>query len=133
MDAANERHWGAWVILRSRVVGFRRQRDLALAVGCQPEQLSRWAQLAEPPRLMRKGFDAALARALQISPQVLFNSWGEIDPADVPTEGHEVAAGDESTLRRKVQAIAELLGPDQLGILHDKGRELLATTTSASG
>lgn len=75
-----QRDWGRWVLERSRAAGYRTQHDLARAVGCRYEQLSRWLQMTEPPR-MRKGFDLALARALRITPQALFNGDASTSPS----------------------------------------------------
>ncbi len=69
------------MIERSRVAGFRNQRDLADAVGCRAEQVSRWAQLEKPPLQMRKKFDVKLAIALNVTVKQLFYSYLKTPPA----------------------------------------------------
>lgn len=76
--------WGAWVITRAHFVGLALQRDLAREVGCRVEQISRYARMARPPKIMRKGFDASLVRALQTSREMLFDRWRETPPEDAP-------------------------------------------------
>jgi hypothetical protein len=65
---------------RAQVVGIKRQTDLAKAVGCTPERVTRWGQMPKPPRRMRKGFDEALARALQTTKQNLFADYFRVLP-----------------------------------------------------
>jgi len=75
-------HWGTWIIARARFVGFRRQSDLAKAVGCSAQTLSKWAGMAKPPEQMRRGHDEALARSLKIDRATLFGMWSEIAADD---------------------------------------------------
>jgi transcriptional regulator with XRE-family HTH domain len=86
IDATSGRvkRWGEWIVARSRAVGFRRQKDLAQAVGCSEDQLSRWAQSAEPPARITKGFDTALARALQLPKRTVFVNWRNEAPDAEP-------------------------------------------------
>jgi hypothetical protein len=116
--------WGDWLKRRMRHVGFIRQIDCAAAVGCSENQLCRWFSLSTPPNRICKGYDAALARALKIDRQMLMRGWSEV----IPEEARSISAvaEDEAPLRRKVLAIVELLGADQLREVHDHGRKLLA-------
>lgn len=83
--AKNEKiRWGEWIQQRSQFVGFKRQQDLAEAVGCAPERLSRWAQLLTPPKRMLKGFDRTLAAALQTTRQILFQDYASTSPDSAP-------------------------------------------------
>src|SRR5689334_15568652 len=75
-----KRHWGQWVWARAEAHGYRRQQDLAEAIGCGRTQLSKWTAMERPPKRMRKGFDVALARALNVSPRTLFTDYSDIDP-----------------------------------------------------
>jgi hypothetical protein len=79
--ATSEKHWGKWVVDRSRLLGFRSQKELAAEIGCTEEQLSRWVQLRVPPAQMRKGFDRLLAATLELPRETLFVKWEEMDPA----------------------------------------------------
>jgi hypothetical protein len=79
-------HWGDWVAQRARAVGIRRQKDLAEAVGCSEDQMSRWVQMRRPPARMRKGFDKSLARVLKTTPQKLFIDYATIAPEDASVE-----------------------------------------------
>jgi transcriptional regulator with XRE-family HTH domain len=94
-------HWGDWVIERSRVCGFRNQRELAEAIGCRAEQVSRWAQLERPPKQMRKGFDERLASALDLTTKELFRDYAHTPPSqagliiELPGVGKEPWQGDQ--------------------------------------
>lgn len=63
-------------------MGYRRQKDLAAAVGCSEDQMSRWAQAQLPPNRITRGYDVALARALETTHDVLFDRWLSIAPED---------------------------------------------------
>lgn len=75
----SKKSWGEWILVRGRLVGFRRQKDLADAIGCTQGQLSRWVQMTSPPA-MRKGFDQKLANSLLTTTDILFNQWQQIPP-----------------------------------------------------
>lgn len=72
--------WGQWVLDRARIVGFSRQGDLALAVGCSRESVVKWGTMSEPPRQMRRGLDESLARTLQTTRSMLFSAWKNTPP-----------------------------------------------------
>jgi hypothetical protein len=65
-------------------VGYRRNEDLARDVGCSPDRLSHWLQLAKPPARMLKGFDRQLARALKTTRQMLFVDYARNPPESAP-------------------------------------------------
>lgn len=83
-NATKAVRWGDWVLARSRVVGFRRQLDLAASIGCSEDTLSAWMQLKEPPKRMRKGFDQSMAAALQTTRETLFNDYTTVSPEEAP-------------------------------------------------
>jgi hypothetical protein len=70
-----KKHWGEWVKARAAFVGYHRLKDLALTVGCSDNQLTRWTQSRSAPSKMRKGFDRALASALQTNLRMLFHDY----------------------------------------------------------
>jgi hypothetical protein len=74
---------------------------------------------------MRKGFDQSLAKALETDRATLFVNYREVAPDAAPRINPCAIVGDESSIRRKVLAIVELLDPPRLSKLHDVGRELL--------
>jgi hypothetical protein len=130
MTTRNRKHWGEWARQRAAHAGFRLQVDLAQKLGCSHEQVSRWFGMESPPSTMRKGFDVRLAEALCVPREMLFVNWLNVSPDSLPVANAEPnQLADETTLRRKLLAIVELLDPAQLGQLHDKGRELLSTHT----
>jgi len=114
-------HWGKWISERSRLVGYQNQRELADAVGCRSEQVSRWFQLNEPPRQMRKGFDRMLAASLKIEPEILFRGFREFSP-EIASSINKIAT---DTMRRKVLAMVELMPDDGLKELARVGELLL--------
>jgi hypothetical protein len=63
-------------------VGFKRQEDLARAVGTSRQHLVKWLRLASPPRRMRKGFDQSLASALQTTTHILFSEYATKYPEE---------------------------------------------------
>ena len=73
-------HWGTWISRRADFVGFKRQQDLAVAIGCSRTQLDKWFKLESPPSKMRKGFDRSLASALIVTREILFSEWSGIAP-----------------------------------------------------
>jgi len=85
--------WGRWIIARARHLGFKSQQALAQAVGCSEEHVSRWHAMRSPPTHMRRGYDDALARALQIDRRTLFDSWSSVPPKEARTV---LAAPDQS-------------------------------------
>jgi len=70
-----EVHWGDWIKARSSRVGYRRQRDLADAIGCERTLLYKWFKMALPPVRVKKGFDTGLASALRTDREMLFHAW----------------------------------------------------------
>lgn len=85
---ARKRHWGQWVAARAEFVGFKRQEDLAGAVGCTRERIVRWVSLESPPAQMRKGFDRTLLRALWTDRQMLFHDFAAVSPDAAPRVLH---------------------------------------------
>jgi hypothetical protein len=90
---SKKKHWGEWVIARSRVVGMMRNQDLARSVGCTPQQLSRWIGRSEPPRRLLKGFDEAIASALVTSRRMVFSDWDKYTPEEADAFWNESMAG----------------------------------------
>lgn len=131
MIAAKSLRWGDWAKQRARTVGIIRFIDLAYAIGCHQNHITRIVQAELPPNRMTKGLDAALIRVLQTDRQTLFIDWRSSSPEAAPMIDPNIETFDAPILRRKVQAIAELLGPTQLGELHEKGRALLAGASAA--
>jgi hypothetical protein len=101
-------------------MGLRRNKDIAVAVGCTQNQLSRWAQMARPPKQMRKGFDDALARVLRVERVMLFSQWAELDPEMAPIP----SAGDER-LRIEIIELMRALRGDDLAKVYDFVRQML--------
>lgn len=131
-NSSKTNSWGNWVERRARHVGIRRLLDLALAIGCHQNHVTRFVQSEQPPKRMTKGFDAALVEALRTDRYTLFAAWRDVAPEDAPlVDPLTRSRPDEPAVRRKVLAIVELLGPDQLTELHDKGRQLLAASSAA--
>jgi hypothetical protein len=116
--------WGAWLAGRARHVGYAYFRDLARDVGCRQEQISRWIGADAPPA-MRKRFAAALAAALRTDLHTLFVTFAEVRPEAAPLADPVARAPDAESIRRKVQAIVELLDADGLRELQERGHELL--------
>ncbi|HEX4056000.1 MAG TPA: hypothetical protein VHX86_17180 [Tepidisphaeraceae bacterium] len=85
MAKSGKRGWGEWLSRRADFIGYKRQADLAAAVGCKRERIVRWYAAKTPPAKMRKGFDRALAAALQTTVHMLFHDYVNIAP-EVATE-----------------------------------------------
>ncbi|MGD0464651.1 MAG: hypothetical protein ABSB74_19375 [Tepidisphaeraceae bacterium] len=77
-------HWGQWLRLRWRFLGFRRIGDLSTSLGCCPDLVTRWLRSEFPPDSIRKGFDTALIGALRTDRWTLFNSYTTVAPEDAP-------------------------------------------------
>jgi hypothetical protein len=128
MQKNHRTHWGKWIKRRSRYVGFRRHADFAAAIGCGAVQLSKWFRKPVPPEQMRKGFDAAMIRALKINRITFSVGYAEASPIQAPIiEPAEPPklSGEEESLRRRVIAMAELLPFDALRELANIGGGLL--------
>jgi hypothetical protein len=81
MENAAPKHWGQWVASRAEFLGFKRQADLARAVGTTRERIARWCAMERPPRQMRKGFDEKLAAVLEVDREILYTTgWQHIIP-----------------------------------------------------
>ncbi|MGD0464650.1 MAG: hypothetical protein ABSB74_19370 [Tepidisphaeraceae bacterium] len=118
-------HWGRWVKARSLRVGFRRQVDFALAVGCERTQLYKWFAMEFPPASMKKGFDRSIATALKTDRQTLFNGWRFISAEDAPVAGPDF--GDEAFAERQLlldalSRMVPVLRNDGLKALVEQGR-----------
>ena len=83
-NAGSQNHWGLWVEQRASFLGFVRKFDLAVAVGCATESISKWVTLPTHPTRMQKGFDAALIRALQTDRAMLFRLYKTTSAEDAP-------------------------------------------------
>jgi hypothetical protein len=113
-------------------LGIDCQSDLAKLLGCNKSHLCRWLTLDAPPSRFCKGFDAALCGALKIDRATLLRKWRHIAPEVAPrVEAESVRSLDPQLLRRQTLAIVELLEPEGLQQLYEKGRALLATASAA--
>jgi DNA-directed RNA polymerase subunit L len=126
-------HWGNWIRGRAAVVGFRNVQGLAASIGCSSAQLSRWMRMSAPPAQMRRGFDSALVSLLRTDRHTLFVGYQQSSPEHAPIfDARRAAEFDPpDALKRKVHAVVELLDPDKLRELHERGRELLKEEMSA--
>jgi len=84
MASETRNHWGEWIGGRSLHVGYRRQKDLADAVGCERTQLYKWKKMSEPPFRMHRGLDRRLVIALRTDAFTLFSGYATIDPKHAP-------------------------------------------------
>jgi hypothetical protein len=133
MNRWTTNHWGSWVRHRAHCVGFKTMGALARAVGCRNEQISRWLAHAEPPAQMRKGFDRALADALQTNHATLFAGFRSIAPEDASfTTGAEFAPISPNEFRRKIGALVELLPADKLRDFYRAGEAILKGEPAAA-
>jgi hypothetical protein len=122
-------HWGEWIIARSRFVGFRRQLDLATAVGCSENQLCRWKAMATPPATVHCGFDTTLAAALKVDRKTLFTDYANYSPETAPLSNQDNEA-DEIPIRAEIAAAAERLAGAELRALGATARALLSATAA---
>ena len=132
MAQPNKPHWGNWLKQRARFVGFRGVSMLARECGCSRQTIQEWFASVAPSN-MRKGHDVRICESLKVDRELLFSGYGQVAPEESPLlEPHRIAPAptDENHLRRKVLAIVELLGTDQLREVHDHGRKLLAATAA---
>ena len=90
---------------RSLFVGFRSQKGLIDAVGCEQTTFYNWLRSDTPPERMQKGFDIALARALRTDRQTLFTGWREKNPSLAPLIDVDADDAKFAEDRRKRDAI----------------------------
>jgi hypothetical protein len=108
MKKAAPKHWGQWVASRSEFLGFKRQADLARAVGTTRERIARWCAMEQPPRQMRKGFDEKLAAALRVDRGVLYTGWQHVKPDNgrtISTVPADATPRDLLAAERKIRTI----------------------------
>jgi hypothetical protein len=75
---------------------------------------------------MRKGLDLALAAALKTDAQTLFSDYRATSPEQAPLNSTNDESTDAEPLRRKLNAIVELLPPERLNEAYGAIRPLLA-------
>lgn len=120
--------WGEWIRRRASFLGIKTGESFAREIGCKRQLIVRWVGLPSPPREMRKCFDSTLVRVLRTDRETLFVNYAQISPESAPLlDAKPEPFQDEGHLRRKVLAVVELLGAEQLRQLYDDGRKLLAT------
>lgn len=121
-------HWGNWIRERGRHVGFRSQKGLIDAIGCEQTTFYNWARAAVPPDRMQKSFDLALARALKVDRQTLFTGWRKKRPELVPitdTEADDAKFAEDRRMRDAIFQNARFLEGDSLRtVLEASSREI---------
>lgn len=80
-------HWGRWVRQRGELAGFRGRCELAAAVGCSRQHLSKYWRMKTPPKWLISGRQAGLVSALQTDARTLFVDYVKLTPDAAQIDG----------------------------------------------